>query len=98
MVDAKGVACSFASFLLQVLVHDLGHKRHEGRKEPDQGRKHSVERLISRQLVFALFTLPKAAAVSAHIPVAELFGHESFRRETKRHYIVILELAPGGLD
>ena len=37
MVDAEGAACLFASALLQVLVHDFGQKRHDGRKEPDQG-------------------------------------------------------------
>src|SRR5262249_57142285 len=91
MVDAESAACPVAALLIQVLVHDLGHKRHDGREEPGQGRKHSVERLIGRQLVFALFTLPKAAAVSAHIPVAELFGYESFSRETKGHHVVVFE-------
>src|SRR6266403_4333585 len=98
MVDAEGAARLFASTLLQVLVHDLRQKRHNGREEPDQGRKHSVERLVGRQLVFALFAFPKAATVSAHIPVAELFGNESFRRKTKGHHVVVFELAPGSLD
>src|SRR4030095_10145736 len=98
MVDAQGAACLFASALLKVLVHNFGQKRHDGGKEPDQGRKHSVERLVGRQLVFALFTFPKTTAVWAPIPVAELFGHESFGRETKGHHVVVFELAPGGLD
>ena len=98
MVDAEGAACLCASALLQVLVHNLRQKRHHGREELNQGRKYVVERLVGRRLVFALFTLPKAAAVSPHIPVAELFGHESFGRKTKGHHVVVFELAPGGLD
>ena len=98
MVDAEGAACLFASALLQVLVHDLGQKRHDGCKEPDQGRQHSVERLVRRQFVFALFTLPKTATVSAHVPVTELFGNESFGCKTEGHHVVVFELAPGSLD
>src|SRR5262245_46503115 len=98
MVDAEGAAYSFASLMLQVLVHDIGQKRHNRREDPGQRRKHSVERLIGRQLVFALFALPKAAPVSSHIPVAELFGHEGFGRETESHHVVVLKLVLGGLD
>ena len=55
-----------------------------------------MERLVGRQFVFALFTLPKAATVSAHVPVTELFSNKSFGCKTESHHVVVFKLAPGG--
>ena len=61
---------------LEISPDSLGDEGHEGRGQTTNAFQDTVEGFVSGGLVGAQLALPESAAITTHIPVAELFHHE----------------------
>ena len=61
---------------VEVLIELVHEERRNRRSDLGDGHHTGIERLVSGNLVLAVFAFPEAAATETHIPVAEVSIHK----------------------
>ena len=62
--------------MVQGLVKLFSIKRSNGRSQLSKGSQARVQRLVGSQLIWSMLALPKAFAIQAYVPVAQIIHHK----------------------